>query len=50
MKFWFRRNQELVIEHWNDANTTRDWLVQMAFTAGPEKAAGWFRKCGYPVY
>jgi transposase len=49
MKAWFRRHNDLVREHWDDEPAARRLLGEMAFTATSEKAAGWFRKCQYPV-
>jgi transposase len=49
MKFWFRRNHDEVVDCWGDERRARHLLIQMAYTATAEKAAGWFRKCRYPV-
>lgn len=47
MKAWFRKNNELVRGCWERESLARRLLINMAFTASPEKAVGWFKKCRY---
>lgn len=49
MKAWFRKHNDAVTLAWDEERTARRLLVEMAFTATPEKAAGWFQKCNYVV-
>jgi DDE superfamily endonuclease len=47
MKAWFRKHNDEVAVAWAEERTARQLLIEMAFTATPQKAAGWFRKCNY---
>lgn len=49
MKAWFRKNNEAVAAVWDTDLEARLFLIRMAYTATPEKARGWFRKCNYDV-
>jgi len=47
MKACFRKNRDLVEDCWTDPRRAQRLLIRVACAVTPEKAAGWFLKCGY---